>query len=198
MLRSHIQTLPTLDFAEVSTLLVQANTKTEPSEVHGIICGLVCSGTHLDGKSWLEHVLGQTNLDEWSGSKAFLIRLYDQISQQFNGIEFKFNMLLPDSSHSLAERTLALTQWCKGFLSGLYVAGFDPDQIQNENNMDALYRFSELAQLDPGQIENTNEDVLTFEDLTEFVRKAVWSLYIERAYLLPAETGSRQDNKALH
>jgi uncharacterized protein len=176
MLNPHNQPL---DFGD---LLVNLHISSKPSGIHGIVCGLVCAGADLDGKVWIDRIVGQMSADTWAEAPSLLLRLYDQVSRQMSGVEFKFEMLLPDNSQSLAVRTLALTQWCQGFLSGLQMAGVDFSEVLTEDLVEILYRFSELAQLDRAQIETTDEDILTFADLREFIRKSVWALYTARTY----------------
>jgi hypothetical protein len=62
------------------------------------------------------------------------------------------------------------------------MAGVDFSEVLTEDLVEILYRFSELAQLDRAQIETTDEDILTFADLREFIRKSVWALYTARTY----------------
>jgi yecA family protein len=180
-----------LEFEDVSKLLLNRQPGPKPSEVHGIVCGLVCAGADLDGKVWIERIIGQMSEDVWLEGPALLVQLYDQISRQFSGVEFKFQMLLPDVSHSLADRTLALTEWCQGFLSGLHTAGVDFSEVLT----DILCRFSELAQMQRAQIETTDEKILTFVELTEYIRKSVWALYTARTYSMKT---SALKKKALH
>ena len=188
-----------LAFEDVSNLLVNhhtGHTDPKPSELHGIVCGLVCAGADLDGKVWIDRIVGKMNAGAWAEASFLLLRLYDQVSRQFSGVEFKFEMLLPDSSHSLAVRTLALTEWCQGFLTGLHMADVDFSEILTEDLIEILCRLTELAHLDKAQIETTDEEILTFFELTEFIRKSVWVLYITRAYSHSMKTPPIK--KALH
>ena len=190
-----------LAFEEVSNLLVNhhtGHTDPKPSELHGIVCGLVCAGADLDGKVWIDRIVGKMSLDALAESSLLLLQLYAQVSGQFSGVEFKFEMLLPDASHSLAARTLALTEWCQGFLSGLHMADVDFSEILTEDLMEILNRLMELAHLDKAQIETTDEEILTFFELTEFIRKSVWVLYITRVYSHSMKLLPPTAKKALH
>jgi len=168
-----------LAFADFSHILAQADVPTNPSEVHGILCGLVCIGHKLDGKFWFDAVLSTLGAKSLVYNRELIIDLYDATCRQLSGLEYDFQLLLPDETHSFAERALALSRWCKGFSYGLEIADAAFPERVSEEVQDAVRCIGEVGKLDFSDIEVSDTDKSAYQSVVDFVRTSVIMMYAE-------------------
>jgi len=166
-------------FDDFSYVLAQADTPTSPSELHGVLSGLICVEHWLNGGSWLDIILkrigSHTRLD--SKHQEMVLGLYDIICRQLGGLEDEFQLLLPNENQPIAERAKALSNWCQGFLYGLALGGDPIDEESPDMVHEALRCISEIAQLDFDQIEVTEMDGIAYEGVIEFITNSVPIIY---------------------
>lgn len=170
-----------LAFDDFSYLLTQADSLANPAEIHGVLCGLICTGQKLDGKFWLHTALKlfEARAHIAPHHRGRVIDLYDATCRQLSGLEGDFQMLLPDAEQPLAKRAEALSQWCYGFLSGLNLTEFTLNPGHAHEIKDALKCISEIARLDFSSIEVRDIDNIAYNGVVEYVHNAVLALYQE-------------------
>lgn len=187
-----------LAFADFSHILAQADVPTNPSEVHGILCGLVCIGHKLDGKFWFDAVLNTLGGKSLVYNRELIIELYDTTCRQLSGLEYDFQLLLPEEDDSFSGRAVALSRWCKGFSYGLEMisdASF-PERL-SEEVQDAIRCIAEVGKLDFGDIEVSDSDKSAYQSVVDFVRTSVIMMYAELMEL-PVDYAGTLDTKPLH
>lgn len=164
----HLPELPAVD-AEIRRLSLAITA----SELHGALCGWLAGGG-ASTPAWLAPVLVDDTLAAPASGSA-LDRLRTGSAAQLADRSFNFELLLPGSDASLAERSGALFDWCRGFLGafGLAAGGKPP---LSEEGIEAL---GDLAKLAGAQLQDDgddeDEDALT--EIEEFVRVAVLLLH---------------------
>ncbi len=176
-----LETLPS--YTEVELALLRTKAAIDAGEVHGLLCGFICAGKDIDGRSWLDSVLGHLDMDD-AGAKecrALLIELYAVSDQKLKDMAFDFQLLLPDDEQPLSKRAAALGEWCQGFMAGLGLAGLEAGSVQSEDCQDALYHFSEISRLDYETLEIAEDDERSYVEVVEYVRMAVLMIYTELA-----------------
>lgn len=139
-----------LPLSEYYVLLSQTEVNISPSEIHGIFCGLICSGRNLQGNFWLDNLLSYFNFYTKISKKhkTTLLSLYSDICYQLMGKGCPFDLLLPSTDLGLNSRADALSIWCQGFLSGLSVnTTFDSSKLPPAVSKH-LKIISGIAQLD--------------------------------------------------
>lgn len=162
-----------LDF---SLTLQQTESLANPSEIQGMLCGLICAGQKLNGKFWFDSVLKRLK-EVTPKSKAIVIEFYDLVCRQLGGVEpIGFELLLPDENQPLPVRAQALSQWCKGFLYALYLSGKDESNTPEETQTMLQY-LGGLAQLDFQSLEATEIDQEAYIISAEFVRDIIIKYY---------------------
>lgn len=169
-------------FDHFSYLLAEADAAIVPSEIHGMLCGLICSGQRSNGKFWLDTALKllEARTHIIAKHQAAVIELYDIACRQLTGLEGDFQLLLPSDEKSLPERAQALSQWCHGLISGLNLVG----NLINEENEDilgdakeAIRCMKEIATIDFDQIEVSEMDAQAYKSVTKFVSNSVKIIY---------------------
>lgn len=147
------------------------------SALHGMMCGYLCAGATQIGDSYIRGlVINKTGSQSRSAIQA-LFNLYTISQQQMDEDTFIFELMLPEDEKSLAERALAFSEWCAGFIHSLQLSGVDSSQLDEEDSQDALQHLEEFAKLDYAYIDVTEEDEKALVDVSEYARMAVLRLY---------------------
>lgn len=144
-----------------------------PAEFHGATCGWIAGGGKLDD-DWLAKAMADDGLGPAPRDGA-LTRLRDASAAQFEDRGFGFELLLPDADASLAKRSGALFDWCRGFLGGFGLAAGAAPPLSEEGG-EALADMARLAAATP-QDDGDEEDEEALGELEEFVRVAALLLH---------------------
>ena len=155
-------------FDELADRLVELGGGSHPSELHGLLCGLLAGGERPGVEAWQRQVagmLGDEPLDEVS-LQHFAV-MYERARLQLEQGDFGIQVLLPDDEESMEQRTEALGLWCHGFLSGFGESAANK-QLSDDLN-DILHDFSEIA-----QIQESDESDETERLFWKSVSMCVW------------------------
>ncbi|MGV8942011.1 MAG: UPF0149 family protein [Lysobacter sp.] len=154
--------------SEVEAEIQRLSLSSPPSELHGALCGWLAGGG-ADVRQWPANVLVDDSLPApEEGSPLDQLRLAS--AAQLADRSFDFALLLPDADGSLAVRSGALFDWCRGFLGGFgLAAGANPPL--SEESAEALGDLAKLAAAQP-QDDGDEEDEAALVEIEEFVRVA--------------------------
>lgn len=143
------------------------------AELHGALAGWLAGGGTA-GSEWLAKVLADDALPAVPAGSG-LDRLREASEAQFEDRDFGFELLLPGADASLAERSGALFDWCRGFLGGFGLSsGANPPL--SEESREALTDIARLAAAS-AQDEGDDEDEDALAEIEEFVRVAALLLH---------------------
>jgi uncharacterized protein len=186
-------TPPAADYAELQRLFATAHALTEPAEAHGALTGALCAAHAYTLDDWLVEVLPEGEVDPTAGSA--LQGLFEQTRAALFGYDMQLELLIPGDDLPLEERTVALCQWCNGFLYGLAGHGAaDPERLPGDAG-EVVRDIGEISRagVDAGEQAEVNE--AAFSELVEFVRVGAQLVYEE----LGARQGpQRPASTALH
>ncbi len=165
----------------------RANVSVDVSELHGGICGLLCSGNSTAVASWVDDCLGKaSNMDdELDAARTQLLELKLQSWRVLTGADLDFYPLLPDDNCDLQEQVSALALWCHGFLLGLGLGGVSvdktkPDDMKAGELAEIIRDFSEISQAGLGEDECDDNDAgFALIELVEYVRVSVQIVFEE-------------------
>jgi uncharacterized protein YgfB (UPF0149 family) len=93
--------------------------------------------------------------------------------------EYDFALVLPDDEQPLAMRAGAFAEWCRGFLSGLGLAGIADTATLGEDARGFLRDLERFGVLEVGPDAGEDEE-RAFAEVTEFVRIGVLIVHAER------------------
>lgn len=152
----------------------------ELAEINGFLCGFICSGTHSEGKLWLDSLIGyMQHVDKNIPlDRQFLIELYKHLSDEIQNEKLGFTLTFPRMAIPLIARATTLKKWCNGFIAGLQQTGipiFDEDN--SRDLVESLKKIDHLAKLDMNKIETNEEDELMFSQVIGFIEFAVVQVY---------------------
>lgn len=159
--------------ADVVLAAERSGLATDPSELHGALCGWL-SGGGEDTVNWPAKVLADDALPA-PEAESPLDELRKASMSQLEDRGFGFELLLPEIEDSLNDRADALFEWCRGFLGGFgLAAGANPPL--SEEAEEALHDLARLAQAAP-ESSDDDEDEHALAEIEEFVRVAVLLLH---------------------
>lgn len=180
-------------FDEVVEALQNTESPLQASEVHGLICGILCATSGKENNQWEKLVVGPKKS---KSSQARLQQLYDATREELHAFSFEFTLLLPNDETGIDERAEALGLFCEGFLTGLKQSGAKMEGQTSDEVADAIHDLTEISQVKYDDISGSEEDENAFFELAEYVRLVVLMIFHE------LKTGERpstlDDNNLLH
>lgn len=179
------------DYDSISNALIAVGIPLSASEVHGWLAGLFCTKIikpdAASAKKWTKDSLELT--DPWWGSQALLFEhLYTSTFHNLMDIDFGFELLLPDEDDELEARALELSNWCKGFLSGLEMGDYAQKKTDDESIEEDFQTIQEIATMDYDSIRFSTEDENAYIEAVGYVRLGVLNILME------VEEGGKADS----
>jgi uncharacterized protein YgfB (UPF0149 family) len=162
-------------FDEVSEVLKSIATNPHPSQIHGLLCGMLC-GSEKDTRVWLNHFMQPT--DAIFNDPIFK-RLHNQSLEQLNDFSFDFKLLLPDEDELVMARSEALTFWVQGFLTGLESVHIPIKRFTDDDITESLNDLIQIAQLHFEEAGSTEENETAYSELVEYVRMVAVMIYVD-------------------
>lgn len=174
------------NYTELEDLLTRLEAPVGASECHGFICAQLCMNARADVTSWRE-CLGAEG-DEF---EATLARISQATAEQLEATDFGFDLMLPSEAATIAVRTDALSQWCRGFLFGLGNSGLTEAGLTGETRE----MIEDMERISRAQVEQEQGEEFALMELIEYVRIGALSVYYELRPMRTADDGSQ---KSLH
>jgi len=146
----------------------------ELAECHGVVCGLLCRlpDASLDAYMGLLDMLELVN-QPGSGLRISLEELLKTSRAQLADEDMGLSLWLPCDDETLEERTMALAQWCSGFLAGLGSSGDETVNAMSDEVNEALGDLQQIAIADVVDTDESEEDENAFAEIVEYVRVAI-------------------------
>ncbi len=192
-------TLP--DYTEVKNALnsATATATVTPSESHGLLVGLFCSGkiAQVNAEKWARSSLVDVECPEQSAVDT-LMQLFQVTKEKLDKMDFSFQILLPDDEKTLAKRAEELGVWCNSFIKGLRLGGVDLQGDYSEDCSQAMQRISEIAEIDYEHCSISEADENAYIEIVEYVRLAILIVYTDIARKKARSEGASGASTILH
>lgn len=176
-----------IDYLQLQRLAQETGLSLDAAELHGRMLGLMCVEAEQSAQSTqlLQRLVGETDsaLIEPAALAAAVEQLYRETWDALDGAGLGFSLLLPEQG-GYSERYRSLTDWARGFMGGLAIAGIDQDHDLALNGQHALADLARFAGLDGGTPEDEQE---ALEEAGEFV----WVSAVLVRELLQVEQAAR-------
>ena len=160
-------TLP--DWSEIQALCTSNQLPVDASELHGALCGLIAAGADIK-QQWLSQVIIDAEVPAIKEGSEFDV-LRKVTLQQFEDRSFDFQLLLPDDSQSLEQRSGALFDWCRGLLGAFGLVEGNHSKLSDEST-EALHDIAKLAS-SPAQDVGDEDDEAALIEIEEYIRMSV-------------------------
>ncbi|MBL4583022.1 MAG: UPF0149 family protein [Pseudomonadales bacterium] len=171
-----------LEFDDLQSRLMHTEVLQSPSELHGLVSGMLCCRPELDSEILLNDLWLQLDLDpiELHEVDGILRQLFSNARAALADPDFIFYPLLPCDDEAFSWRTECIGGWCQGFLSGYGLgttSDSEPLNTETEEILSNFFEFSQISsQYDDEDIEDLEADYL---DLVEFLKITVIHLFLE-------------------
>ncbi len=165
------------DFA--STLAVAKGTLEAPelAECHGVACGLLCRIPDSNVSAFIDLLaLLELVSEPAAGLVTALEKLLNSSRRQLADEEFSLSLWLPGDDEILEERTLALGQWCSGFLAGIGSGGDDNLVAMSDASREALADLQQIARAEVTDTTESEEDEGAFVEIVEYIRVVILTI----------------------
>ena len=168
-----------IDCDAISQILTAHNAEIGATEFHGLMTGYLCANINSTAdvrlglyQDWLEAGVDTSKID-------ILEKLYSDTRESLGEFsDFEFRVLMPNDAMSIAERSLALSLWCSGFLSGFGSAGRYDGGSLGEDVTEALTDFSKIAGM-AEDVPDSEENEVDLMEISEYVRISVLLIFTE-------------------
>lgn len=163
-----------LSYAKVDRALRKCSLKPHPSEVHGLITGMLCGKNKKEfPTNWEVQLLGINPPQE---ARDVLELLQQWSAKQLVNFSFEFTLLLPEDTEQLALRAEALRLWCEGFIIGLEKVNIKVTGRAPSDTTEAINDITEIIKMDLDPVED-EADENAYTQLVEYIRMAAILIY---------------------
>ena len=159
-----------LIYERVERQLASADIEISGAEVHGVLCGLLCAGRKSAHAIWFRELFSETESEEplIRECRDSLDRMYQQTFAAIDGPGLGFTPFLAEDDKPLKVRAGAVSDWCRGFLYGVGLAGISPEKQLSAETQEALHDFTEISRMDTDALGDSEEDEEALIEITEF------------------------------
>ena len=160
-----------------------------PSELHGLLTGIVCVTQSPTREEWRQ-ILATLNVPELNDlALSMLTDEAEDVSHALSEDELDYLPLLPDDEHVLADRVQALADWCAGVVLGF---GLASGHIR-QDEMELIEHLQDVAAVEFEDSDNDEEGEDSYQELYEFVRLIPVSLALGRKKVAVDESSLLQN-----
>ena len=187
-----------LNYEDVSDLIDEVGGHCTADELHGVIVGQLVAHQEHREEAWLALLFDfiDVDIDPSVIVARELMELVNIAKIGVDDSELGFQLLLPNDSESLKERTKAMSRWCQGFLAGYGMAGRGQESDAEDGDdgvaasdrreklppeaQEILQDIVSITQVET-DIEESEENEENYFVLVEYVRLAVLNVYMDCA-----------------
>ena len=166
-------TLP-LDFDECCNQMLEFGYEVSPSELHGLLSGVACTGLKIRPDSIITLVLKHVNADTCSErNRHTILTMHELIEREMFSADSRYTLFLPDDETDLTQRLRSLAAWCQGYLVGFGTASAQSkiDRFSPETE-EALKDIVNIANLSDESAEDDSDEA-AYAELVEYLKVAV-------------------------
>ena len=182
-------------YHELQNKLDSANASVDAAEVHGVICGVISSNMDFP-VYWFEELFDQAEEGDLlvADCRTKVESLYQTTISQIEDAGLGMQLLLPDDEQPVANRALAVSHWCNGFLYGLGLSDESFEDKLSDEAREALEDIASFTRMDTDSIEESEDEENALIEITEFLWVAAM-LIREALHNSPLEENQESSNE---
>lgn len=186
-------TLP--EYRTATAELTSSGLSVLPSELQGLLVGMISGGLSITDTSWQTLIFDYTNEGVGWPDKALQLgsSVFKVAVHELTGSGMELSLLLPDDETPLVEQADSVTEWANHFISGLGLAGLTLKNAP-EDVKEALGDLEEISKLGIDEDDDLQEQADLLEQVIEHVK--VCALTIHAEYGLQAD--SKKSTPTIH
>lgn len=170
------------DYLTLASELQSAGIAVNPSELHGLLTGMLSGGLSLTDKSWQPMVFDYTNDGMGWPMQALKLaeKTLDATISDLTGSGMDIDILLPDeeASASLFDMADGLAEWVNHFISGLGLVNAELKKASKDVK-EALADLEEISKLGIDEDDDMEEQAQLLEQVVEHVKACVLTIHAE-------------------
>ena len=179
-------------FEDLADVFLELKIQQEPSEVHGVLVGMLVRTPEKGVEEWiaLVELIDMDTSVLTDRVKGIMQDVHLKTRDALASDEYEFQLLMPADDYDLGERANALAVWSSGFISGFGLASEHKVELDTEL-VELLNHLHSISQLDD-QLGESEENEKDLYELHEYVRLGVLmlrqaGLEVKEAKPVPAE-----------
>lgn len=170
-----------LDFDEYCNRMLEFGYEVSPSELHGLLSGVACTGLKIRPDSIVNLTLKHLDVDSCSDrNRTAILAMYEVIEREMFSSDSSYAVFLPDDELDLSQRLRCLTAWCQGFLVGFgtaaaqqQVSRFSPETEEALKDIVNIANMADDSSAD-GEVDDDEEaDEAAYAEIVEYLKVAV-------------------------
>lgn len=170
------------EYLSFASELQSAGLAVNPSELHGLLTGMLSGGMNVSDKSWQPLLFDYVSEGMAWPSAALSVTqvMLDKTSDDLTETSLELAMLLPDeeAGASLFDMADALADWVNHFISGLGLIGTSLTKVSKETK-EALADLEEIAKLGIDEDDDMQEQACLLEQVIEHAKACVLIVHAE-------------------
>ena len=183
-------------FEDLADAFLELKVQQEPSEVHGVLVGMLVQVPKRGVDDWLA-LLDMIDMDVSAlddRAKSILQEIYQATRDGLASDQYDFQLLMPADDYEVGERANALAVWSSGFITGYGMAAEHKRSLPSEL-VELLNHLHAISELDD-QMSDSEENEKDLYELYEYVRLGV--LMLRQATLDDTPEDDSSEGKVLH
>ena len=168
--------MQTVTFEELDAALADCEASVGAAEAHGTLCGALAAVLGYSADDWIGDLLADAGAEAEAHARQLLTTLFGETHEALASGLMELGPLLPADDVPLEQRTIALAEWCNGFLyglgGGLPQAGGWPEAVQ-----EVVADFSEIGRAAVGDEETEETNEVAYAELVEYLRVSAQLAY---------------------
>lgn len=186
-----------IDYLSLSSALQRTAVETRPAELHGQLCGLLCSRPDLQFEQWLAESVPELIDARQSGdalateTAALLQQLFIDTEAGIQDRDLGFQLFLSSDDENLTQRLDELAEWCSGFLMGLAMGGIKEYKNLPGDIPELMKDLVEISRAGSYELQNEDEDENAYMELIEYIRMGVMLVRMELHHLHAANNDGK-------
>lgn len=165
-----------LDFDDYCNTMLEFGYEVSPSELHGLLSGVVCVGLKIRPDSIVTLAMKHLDVESCSDrNREAILVMYDFIEREMFSSDSRYTPFLPDDELDLSQRVRCLAAWCQGFLVGFGTAsGQNAVSKFSAETEEALKDIVNIANMaDDSSAEDDNANEAAYAELVEYLKVVV-------------------------
>ena len=168
-------------YEQLRQLLSGAGLGLSPSELQGMICGMLAGDAQPRLDTWSAELLAESpDPAGLAPVRQIIEQLQARMVEQIDGQDLSLELLLPADAPAAA-RARALGEWCQGFLYGYGRSGRTSTAELSTEAREVLHDFEQIARVDTDEVRAGEADERALMELEEYVRMATLLIRTETA-----------------
>ncbi len=165
-----------LDFDDCCNQMLEFGYEVSPSELHGLLSGVVSTGLKIRPDSVIALVLKHVDAESCSErNRSTILAMHTFIEREMFSEDSRYTLFLPDDELDLSQRLRCLAAWCQGFLVGFGTASAQKQiarfSAETEEALKDIVNIANLSDDFDAADDEVNETA--YAELVEYLKVAV-------------------------